>query len=45
MPSTILIVDDDLAVQTSLLLLLDTLGHRLVTASGMEEAVQKFGRL
>ncbi len=42
MPHTILIVDDDLAVQTSLLLLLDTLGHRLVTASGMEEAVEKF---
>jgi DNA-binding NtrC family response regulator len=42
MPHTILIVDDDLAVQTSLLLLLDTLGHRLVTASGLEEAVEKF---
>lgn len=42
MPHTILIVDDDLAVQTSLLLLLDSLGHRLVTASGLEEAARKF---
>jgi len=42
MSHTILIVDDDLAVQTSLLLLLDNLGHRLVTAAGLEEAVEKF---
>jgi len=42
MPATILIVDDDLAVQTSLLLLLEPLDHTLVTASSLKEAIEQF---